>query len=128
LKKEWANSVKKLEDILGEPVEVASVPGGFYSRRVAEEAFAAGVRTMFTSEPTTKCKTVNGLSVRGRYGIRRGTSPEVAAGLAMGDWQPCFKQLVQWKAKGIVKTLGGRQYAKLRDMLLSRGSGSSHTR
>ena len=35
LKEEWSGSVNKLQDILGEPVQVASVPGGFYSRPVS---------------------------------------------------------------------------------------------
>jgi peptidoglycan/xylan/chitin deacetylase (PgdA/CDA1 family) len=125
MKKEWSDSVEKLEDILGEPVTVASVPGGFYSRRVAEEAFAAGVCTMFTSEPTTKFRKIKDLVILGRYSIRRDMSYRVAAGLARGDSLLCFGQLVHWKAKGIVKALGGRHYAKLRDMLLSRASGTS---
>lgn len=128
LKKEWTDSVRKLEDILGEPVTVASVPGGFYSKRVAEEAAAAGVCTMFTSEPTTKYKKVNDLFVMGRYGIKRGMSPQIAAGLVMGDRRLRFEQLVTWKAKGILKTVGGRQYAKLRDMILNQPSRSSESR
>jgi Polysaccharide deacetylase len=128
LKREWSDSVNKLQDILGEPVKVASVPGGFYSRQVAEEAFAAGICTLFTSEPTTKCKKVNDLFVLGRYSIKRGMSPQVAAGLATGDRKLCFEQLLQWKVKSIVKTVGGRQYAKLRNKLLARGSGSADIR
>jgi peptidoglycan/xylan/chitin deacetylase (PgdA/CDA1 family) len=128
LKREWSDSVNKLQDILGEPVKVASVPGGFYSRRVAEEAFAAGVSTLFTSEPTTKCKKVNDLFVLGRYTLKRGVSPHIAAGLATGDWQLRLEQLLKWKAKGIIKTVGGRQYARLRNKLLAGGSRSPDAR
>lgn len=128
LKREWSDSVNKLQDILGEPVKVASVPGGFYSRQVAEEAFAAGVSTLFTSEPTTSCKKVNDLFVLGRYTLKRGVSPLVAAGLATGDWQLRLEQLLKWKAKGIIKTVGGRQYARLRNKLLAGGSRSPDAR
>jgi peptidoglycan/xylan/chitin deacetylase (PgdA/CDA1 family) len=125
LNKEWSGSVNKLQDILGEPVKVASVPGGFYSRQVAEEAFAAGISTLFTSEPTTRCKKVNDLFVLGRYTLKRGVSPQIAAGLARGDWQLRLEQLLEWKAKGVVKTVGGRQYARLRNKLLAGSTKSS---
>jgi peptidoglycan/xylan/chitin deacetylase (PgdA/CDA1 family) len=125
LKKEWSGSVNKLQDILGEPVKVASVPGGFYSKQVAEEAFAAGISTLFTSEPTTRCKKVNDLFVLGRYTLKRGVSPHVAAGLANGDWQLRLEQLLEWKAKGMVKKVGGRQYVRLRNKLLAGNSKSS---
>src|ERR1051325_2383064 len=51
---QWLDSRHKLEDILGRAVTVASVPGGYFSIAVAEAAAAAGLRTLFTSEPTTK--------------------------------------------------------------------------
>jgi hypothetical protein len=35
-------------------MDTASVPGGYYSDRVAETAAAAGIRILFNSEPTTK--------------------------------------------------------------------------
>ncbi|MGA7217736.1 MAG: polysaccharide deacetylase family protein, partial [Candidatus Sulfotelmatobacter sp.] len=34
LAEEWSKSLRALCDILGEPVDTASVPGGYYSRRV----------------------------------------------------------------------------------------------
>ena len=51
LVREWSTSVAKLSDILGEQIEIASVPGGHYSRRVAEAAARAGIKALFTSEP-----------------------------------------------------------------------------
>src|SRR5262245_47304812 len=47
-----------LRDILGESVTVASVPGGYYGRAVAETAAEAGIRVLFNSEPTTRTQTV----------------------------------------------------------------------
>jgi peptidoglycan/xylan/chitin deacetylase (PgdA/CDA1 family) len=49
---EWSRSRAVLEDILGESVTTASVPGGFYSRRIARVASSVGIRVLFTSEPT----------------------------------------------------------------------------
>jgi len=39
---EWSRSAEILADVLGEPVRVASVPGGAFSRRVADR----GVRRL----------------------------------------------------------------------------------
>lgn len=59
---EWARSVEMLSELLGEKVDTASVPGGYYSRRVAEAAAAAGIRILFNSEPTTRI-TVSGTAL-----------------------------------------------------------------
>src|SRR2546421_11759443 len=73
LVEEWRRSCAVLSDILGEAVTTASVPGGFYSKAVAEAAAEAGVRLLYTSEPTTRTWTVAGCEVRGRYSVVRGT-------------------------------------------------------
>ena len=82
---EWRNSRRTLSDILGEDVTVASVPGGYYSNTVALAASAAGIRVLFTSEPTTRCYFVDDCLVIGRYCLRTGTPPATAARLACGD-------------------------------------------
>ena len=118
LEKEWGNSVRVLEDILGESVNVASVPGGFYSRQVAEAAANARIRVLFTSEPTVKSRQLNDMLILGRYGIWRGTSSRVAAGLATGRWHLRFQQFAYWKAKGTLKSVGATSYVKLRNRFL----------
>ena len=52
LDREWRQSIARLSAVLGDPVKVASVPGGYYSREVGESAAAAGIEALFTSEPT----------------------------------------------------------------------------
>src|SRR5437879_9095462 len=58
LLEEWSRSTKTLSDVLGEPVTVASVPGGCYSRRVAAAAAASGIKALFTSEPRSEERRV----------------------------------------------------------------------
>src|SRR5262245_59030384 len=53
MRDEWSRSRHVLEDILGGAVILGSVPGGYYSRRVAAAAREAGLQAIFTSEPTT---------------------------------------------------------------------------
>ncbi|MBO0859596.1 MAG: polysaccharide deacetylase family protein [Chloracidobacterium sp.] len=120
LKREWSESVRALSDILGEPVRVGSVPGGQYSRLVAQTAAAVGLKVLFTSEPTTACFDVGGCLVLGRYAVRQSTTPVGAAGLASGQFAPRFRQWLWWEFKKAVKTLGGDSYLRLREALMNK--------
>jgi peptidoglycan/xylan/chitin deacetylase (PgdA/CDA1 family) len=115
---EWKGSTEQLAEIVGHPVKVASVPGGYYSRRVAEAAAAAGIETLFTSEPTARVRTVNGCRVLGRYTVQRGMGAEWPAGFAAGKLAPRLRQGLLWKAKGLAKSLGGPLYLRLREAIL----------
>jgi hypothetical protein len=119
---EWARSVARLAAILGEPVTCASVPGGHYSANVARAAAAAGIATLFTSEPTTRVSTVDGCRVLGRYSILKGTPATTAAALAAGRLGPRTRQLAWWTAKKVAKRSGGGAYERLRRSLLARVS------
>src|SRR2546427_12151373 len=85
---EWAKSAAILSELLGEPMRIASVPGGAYSRRVAEAAAVAGITALFTSEPTSRCRQVDGCLVVGRYSVRRWTPPRGAPALAAAPRLP----------------------------------------
>jgi peptidoglycan/xylan/chitin deacetylase (PgdA/CDA1 family) len=117
---EWRGSTERLAAIVGHRVTVASVPGGYYARRVAEAAAEAGIETLFTSEPTTAVHTVNGCRVLGRYVIMRGMGPEWAAGFATGRLGPRLRQALLWNAKRAAKALGGTTYLRLREAILRR--------
>jgi peptidoglycan/xylan/chitin deacetylase (PgdA/CDA1 family) len=114
LQREWRESVQVLSDLLQEPVPIASIPGGQYSRQVAEAAAAAGIKALFTSEPTTACAEVKGCFVLGRYAMQRWTAATVAAAIVSGQFAPRFKQWLWWETKKSVKALGGDYYLKLR--------------
>jgi hypothetical protein len=120
LDREWRESLARLSGILGEPVTVASVPGGYYSRAVGEAAAAAGVETLFTSEPTSRVRMLGQCRVFGRYVVQRGMAPTWSAGFASGSPGCCWRQSALWKAKRVVKSLGGASYLKLRQTILER--------
>lgn len=116
---EWLSSRAVLEDILGHTVETASVPGGYFSRAVARSADEAGLRTLFTSEPTTTPGTENRCALMGRFTIRRGNGPDVAKKLVEpAPWTRC-SAWATWNAKGIVKPLLGPTYMRVADWLLA---------
>src|SRR5215813_5296036 len=88
LNREWKESVSVLSDLLGEQVRVASVPGGQYSRQVAEAAADTRIETLFTSEPTTRRRQVENCLVIGRYPLPRSVTRTVGAGMGSGQFAP----------------------------------------
>jgi peptidoglycan/xylan/chitin deacetylase (PgdA/CDA1 family) len=118
--REWKDSTAALADLLAHPVTIASVPGGFYSRAVAETAAEAGIEVLFTSEPTAAVGIVENCLVLGRYVVQRGMLPACSAGFAAGALMPRFKQALLWKSKKAAKALGGTMYLRLREALLRR--------
>jgi peptidoglycan/xylan/chitin deacetylase (PgdA/CDA1 family) len=114
---EWDRSVRALADIIGEPIRCASLPGGYYSREVADTASIAGIEMLFTSEPTIRSYRVRDCLVLGRYAVRRWTSAETAAAIASGRFLPRMRQQLAWNASKTIKKLGGSQYLKLRESI-----------
>jgi len=118
MRREWQDSTQALAKILQEPVKVASVPGGYYSRRVSEAAALAGIEALFTSEPTNLARESGGCLVLGRYVVQRGMGPEWSGGFAAGRLAPRWKKAAFWTAKKSAKALGGEAYLRVREMLL----------
>jgi len=119
LRREWGASIQALSQILDEPVRVASVPGGYYSRPVAEAAAAVGIQTLFTSEPTAATHLIDGCLVLGRYVVQRNRTPAFSAAIASGRLAPRLQQSLAWNLKKAAKLAGGPAYLKLRKLLLA---------
>jgi peptidoglycan/xylan/chitin deacetylase (PgdA/CDA1 family) len=117
---EWGESVQRLSQILGEQVVTASVPGGYFSRVVAESAAAAGLRVLFTSEPLTSSHTVDGCTVLGRFGVQQGISPQWVGSVIAGHPFPRFQRYVFWNGKKLLKAVGGETWLKIRRGILAR--------
>jgi len=122
LQREWFESTRALTEILGAASTVASVPGGYYAKRVAIAAAAAGIEVLFNSEPTVRIDNVAGCRVLGRYSIRQGVSANTVGAIASNHWSPRLRQYVYWNSKKIAKRLGGSYYITLRKWALRKGS------
>jgi peptidoglycan/xylan/chitin deacetylase (PgdA/CDA1 family) len=115
---EWRRSTDALSSILGEPVRTASLPGGYYSRRVAEAAAEAGITLLFSSEPTCVAQRVAGCRVLGRYDVRNHTAAAEVGAIAGGRVVPRLRRFMSWNAKKLPKMLGGDLYVRARTWLL----------
>ena len=118
---EWARSRAALEDIIGQRVDVASIPGGYYSPVVARAACEAGIRVLFTSEPITRVGTSGGCVLVGRFTIRRGDANDLASRLVSAPSGTRARAWASWNAKGLVRPLLGPSYTSIADWLLATG-------
>ena len=118
MRAEWSDSRQKLEDVLGHAVTVGSVPGGYFSDDVAKTAGDAGLRVLFTSEPTTRMTSAHDLFLIGRFTIRRGHPSYAAQRFVVATpWARC-SAWVGWNAKALVKPVLGASYARIADWIL----------
>ena len=119
LRDEWATSVGVLQDILGRAVDVASVPGGYYSTAVADAAAVAGIRTLFTSEPVTRASVAGPCTLRGRFAIRQHHAPTFSARLVRTAPWTRWTLWADWNAKALCKPILGPAYARVADWLMA---------
>ena len=115
---EWRTSVAVLEDITGVPVERASVPNGFTNAAVEAAARKAGIRTLFTSTPTRRRRTLEGMDVVGRFAVLAVDRPRSAVSLASGGLLPRLQQQARWNALALPKQLLGPRYDTVRSRIL----------
>jgi peptidoglycan/xylan/chitin deacetylase (PgdA/CDA1 family) len=120
---EWRVSTEKLSEILGEKVTVASVPGGLYSKEVAECAEVCGIEFLFNSEPTRALQQIGNCRILGRYAVQNRMKAEEVSAIAAGSLSPRLKQTLIWNLKKPLKKVGGETFLKLRKFLISRKSG-----
>jgi peptidoglycan/xylan/chitin deacetylase (PgdA/CDA1 family) len=103
--REWQTSCQALSAILQEPIIAASVPCGEMSRMTADTAAQAGIKYLFTSEPTVHPWKRHGLICLGRLCPKRDTSLR-----AISDYVHFRKllkpMLIRWCKQTVKKLLG----------------------
>lgn len=117
LRREWSQSAAVLADILETPTWCGSVPGGFFSRRVALTAQHSGLKLLFTSEPTCRWSQTGTLRIAGRLPIVNHTSASQAATLAAGDGWTILRQQCVWNGKKFAKSVVGDFYRQASEWL-----------
>ena len=119
---EWGESIEVLSELLDQRIDIASIPGGFYSRRVAAAAGKSGIRILFTSEPVQRTTRVNDVTLIGRFSVKRGDPAGFPAKIVSGRLSQRLWQYIHWNTKKITKQLAGPIYQSVRDRYLSRKS------
>lgn len=120
LRREWRDSRRALEDVIGRPVTVASVPGGLYAPHVGRAAASEGIRFLFNSEPTTRVREADGCVLLGRFAFKSKSRAAEAARLAAGDPLLRAAHWVAWNGKKAVKKASPRGFGAVRALLTGR--------
>lgn len=118
VKEEWERSVEILNDIIGAPIQYASIPNGDMSKRVLEAIYNNGVRYVYTSEPTTKVKKYKDLDVIGRYVVLKDSSTDYVLSIVSSKKKRFVLSCKRAVIKLIKMALGG-YYVKLKNRLYS---------
>lgn len=116
---EWRRSREILEELLDASVPTASVPRGYFERRVARAAAAAGYMTLYTSEPWTRVRPLEGIEVRGRFAVTAATPTRRVGALARRSPAAVAGAQVAWQARRGAKLVLGAGYERLRQAILS---------
>lgn len=101
---EWRRSRAILEDLIGDAVVAASIPGGQGDLATERAAAAAGYAFLFTSLPRLVPWRTQGMLCIGRVCPKVATPLERVGALARG--QQFTRELILWRAKSAVHNLG----------------------
>jgi peptidoglycan/xylan/chitin deacetylase (PgdA/CDA1 family) len=119
IEEEWRIGRLMLEDVLGQAVTEGSVPGGYYAACVGHAASRAGIRSLYTSEPTRRTRLEGDVQVHGRFSVRAFTAPGEVAALARGSRLVTARFRCTWSAKRLAQKLGGAAWLAMRARLLA---------
>lgn len=122
IKSEWQRSIDVLSEILGKPITVASVPGGYYSLNVAKAAYECGIKYLMTSEPIRKVNYYKDMLIIGRYTMFNYKTEEFASAIARNQSNILIKEIMYWNTKKIAKKVLGSTYTQLKDFILTKKS------
>ena len=103
--KEWQTSSSILSEIISSSIEYASVPGGWYSQKVAEACNEVGIKCLFNSEPTQKTYYVKGCLVSGRFAVREQMNVNSFKNLLTGKGLTRKLMWVRWGLASISKLI-----------------------
>lgn len=111
-------SVESLANLLGGEIRSASVPGGYYTNRVARATADAEIAALFTPEPVRTTQQVWECRV-GRFSVSASTSAVDASWIAAGDSRPWLREWVGWNLRRPAKAMFGEVYETFRGSVLS---------
>ena len=114
---EWRKSCEVLKNIIGHEVIVASIPNGYGSQRIFRLTSNAGIRELYTSEPTQKIYQKENVTAIGRYVIHNNMTTEDVVSLVVKK-DVRRRIYIRWKLLECVKALFGSKYDKLKSLYL----------
>ena len=117
VREEWLKSYEILQSILGRKDLPMSIPNGYASKTIMQEAIDCGFTDIYTSQPTTKNKSFQKHNVIGRYVVHENMS--TADVLRIVTSKGCqMKMALKWHVLNVVKGVLGESYDALKAKVL----------
>ncbi len=117
VREEWLKSYEILQSILGEKDFPMSIPNGYASKTIMQEAIDCGFTDIYTSQPTTKVKTFLGHKVIGRYVVHENMTTEDVLCIVTSKGTK-MKMAMKWYVLNMVKGVLGSSYDKIKAKVL----------
>jgi peptidoglycan/xylan/chitin deacetylase (PgdA/CDA1 family) len=116
---EWATSKAILENIIGEDVKVASIPGGAVSSAVLKGLKQTGYEEVYTSEPTNKTTSYKGMALIGRYTITNHSDINYIDNIFSNSVYR-HRLILKYRCLRFLKSILGSNYNKLKQIILAK--------
>ena len=117
IRDEWVKSYEILNKILGNGDLTLSIPNGYASKIIMEEAINAGYTDIYTSEPTTKVRLFRNHKVIGRYVVHDGMGTQDVLCIVDSNGTR-LKMALKWRLLNIVKGVLGSSYETVKAKVL----------
>lgn len=116
---EWEMSRRKLEEMLGHPIELISIPNG-YVTAVSKHLFDTleGIKRIYTSVPTTHVEMCRTYSMHGRYVVTAGMTAKDVVRIVESRGLRA-KQYLRYLVLSMAKAIFGNKYDKLKARLMN---------
>lgn len=117
VREEWLKSYEILQSILGKKDLPMSIPNGYTSKTIMQEAIDCGYTDIYTSQPTTKVKTFQKHNVIGRYVVHNNMTTEDVLRIVIS--KGCqMKMALKWHGLNVVKGVLGSSYDTIKAKVL----------
>lgn len=116
---EWRKSYEILKDILGKKDLPVSIPNGYASRTIMEEAIGCGFSDIYTSQPTTKSKLFQKHNVFGRYVVHDNMTTNDVLKIVNGKGYR-LKMALKWHLLNVVKGVLGESYDAVKAKVINK--------
>lgn len=116
---EWKESYRILKSIIGDNLVPVSIPNGYSSRMILEEAVNCGYSDIYNSKPTTKIKVLHNHKVIGRYVVHdKMTTDEVVRIVESSSNR--IKIRLRWLMLETIKKVLGNNYDKVKALIVAK--------
>ena len=114
---EWQESAEILKGILGNSALSLSIPNGYASKVIMDEAISCEYTDIYTSQPTMKIRQYKKHKVIGRYVVHNGMSTQDVLRIVENK-RTRQKMAAKWHLLNVVKSVLGSSYDKIKAKVL----------